>query len=171
MNKVFCVGLGLICAALMGLPKISQAQGGPTLTLAGGSLRYDLQGSGTVGFSAVRVGIPVSSRITIEPGVTVGGLGSRRGGAYPMLIPEVQVQARWSAGSIQPFVGVGVGAFFDLRGNRQGSNLSSTMISGVIGARSQLKSKWNAQAELRARGIDQFRGNTVELTAGVSRRL
>ena len=44
------------------------------------------------------------------------------------------------------------------------------MISGVIGARSQLNSKWNAQAELRARGIDQFRGNTVELTAGVSRR-
>ena len=123
-----------------------------------------------MGFSAVRVGIPVSSRITIEPGVTVGGLGSRRGGAYPMLIPEVQVQARWSAGSIQPFVGVGVGAFFDLRGNRQGSNLSSTMISGVIGASSRLNSKWNAQAELRARGIDQFRGNTVELTAGVSRR-
>ncbi len=170
MNRIFLIGLGLVCTVLMGHPETIQAQGRPTLTLAGGSLRYDLQGSGTVGFSAVRVGIPVSRLITIEPGVTVGGLGSRNGQAYPMLIPEMQVQARWRAGQIQPFVGVGVGAFFDLRGNRQGSALSSTMISGVVGARTQLSSKWSAQAEVRARGIDQFRGNTVELTAGMARR-
>ena len=119
MNKVFCVGLGLICAALMGLPKISQAQDGPTLTLAGGSLRYDLQGSGTVGFSAVRVGIPVSSRITIEPGVTVGGLGSRRGGAYPMLIPEVQVPFNplwvWASAHFLIFAEIGKAATYPPR--------------------------------------------------------
>jgi hypothetical protein len=170
MDKIFGWGLVLFNILLLEISQPVQAQGLPTLTLAGGQMRYDRQGSGTVGFSAVRIGIPVSKQITIEPDVTVGGLGGRNGTAYPMLIPEVQVQASWKAGQIQPFVGVGVGAFFDLRGNRQGLNQASTMFSGVVGARSRISFKWSAQAEIRARAIDQFNGNTLELTAGVARR-
>lgn len=170
MKKTGALLTIIILTVIMSMSQSVYAQVRPNLTVAGGSLRYDLQGSGNVGFSSVRVGIPVSRVIIIEPGVTVAGLSSRNGNNYPMLIPEVQMKILGRQGLIQPFVGIGVGVFFDLRGNRQNSALSSTMFSGVIGARSQITPKWSAQTELRARGIDQFRGNTIEFTAGVARR-
>ena len=138
----------------------------PSLSLMGGVSQWDLSGTGTSPFGAVRLDVPLLFL------VAEGSVGIFRpkedGGTSTYVIPEAQLQWQIFPLLVKPYIGVGGGVFRSLSGPRGTSNtITASASAGVrvglplIGA--------GLRAELRVRGIGSgFGGSAAEWTAGVS---
>ena len=135
--------------------------------LAGGAFQYDLSGVGTTGFGALRVELPLTRFVLVEPGLTYARYTPQFADfAASLLFPEVQLQVQ-TAGRVRPFLGAGLGPAFAWGGGASETELS---LSGGAGVRADISPSWGARAELRIRAIDPFTGTAAEWTAGISRR-
>ena len=138
------------------------------LALVGGWFQYDLSGTGTVTFVGVRVDLPKSTRLIIEPGVTYTAYRPQSDNEkISLLIPELQFQLQLATGRVRPFLGVGAGAVLISGGVPAETEL---MLSGAGGFRFRLNDKWGLRTELRMRAIDPFTGTAAEWTGGASVR-
>ena len=144
----------------------------PSLSIVGGVSRYNLSGTGTAPFGAVRLDIPLLFVIAEGSlGVlrTNGDVASRT-----YVIPEVQLQWQLLPFLVKPYVGLGGGLFRTVSGTGTGtgtgssaSEITASASAGVrlgiplIGA--------GLRAEVRIRGIgSSFSGRATEWTLGVS---
>lgn len=165
--------LALLAAAAAALSTASPVAGQETMDalagLVGGAFQYDLDGTGTVPFGGIRLTLPMHRWVLLEPALTYAAYENDAGANIPLLIPEAQVQGRWTLGRVDPFVGVGLGGVFDLREDRGGKDLVVSTLSAAAGARARLGRGWSARAELRVRGVDDFAGSAAEWTLGIAR--
>ncbi|MDB4912457.1 MAG: hypothetical protein JWM95_101 [Gemmatimonadetes bacterium] len=160
----------LVVALLAGAtltPRIAHAQLPiPSLSVVGGVSSYDLSGTGTTPFGALRLEVPLIFLIA------EGSLGVMRpsegSGTHTYIIPEVQAQWQLLPFLVKPYIGVGGGLFRAISGPGTHANtITGSASAGVrvgvplIGA--------GFRAEARVRGIGSgFGGSAVEYTAGVS---
>jgi hypothetical protein len=150
---------------LLGLSSQLQAQSDTRgqLSLLSGPAPYDLSGTGT-GLST-RIGLTLDSGIPtlrFEP-----SLGVLLASGNNLFLPEVSLQAV-AGGRFRPYVGVGAGAAWQFDGN--GTALRATL-HAALGARLPLSDPWGLRAEIRARSVDPWAGETVDLAVGVTRNV
>jgi hypothetical protein len=143
----------------------------PGVAVTGGISQYDLSGTGTRKFAAMRVQVPVLSHLVIEPGL--GFMDYRIQGQRPaprarLWFPEVQVQAEAQLGPVRPYLGAGGGlAVESLLGERG----TEPTLSAAGGARIDLPGNWGLEGELRIRAIDPWTGTTADWGISVITRL
>ena len=148
----------------------------PSLSIVGGVSRYNLSGTGTAPFGAVRLDIPLLFVIAEGSlGVlrTNGDVASRT-----YVIPEVQLQWQLLPFLVKPYVGLGGGLFRTVTGTGTstgtstgtGSNASDITASASAGVRLGIPLIGaGLRAEVRVRGIgSSFSGSATEWTLGVS---
>jgi hypothetical protein len=139
---------------------------GRALGAVGGAWEYDLSGTGTSGFGGVRLEMPVSSVVIIEPGLTYAQYSPQFGGRVHYLIPELQAQLQ-VPGRVSPFLGAGGGLSYAWG---EGASATDLTLSAGVGTRVRFSELWSARAEFRARSIDPFHSTIAEWTLGISRR-
>jgi hypothetical protein len=164
---ISCVALAGLMSAVA-LPRVADAQLPlPSMSLMGGVSQWDLSGTGTSPFGAIRVQIPL---VVI---IAEGSLGVFRPkedvGTRTYIIPEAQLQWQILPFIVRPYIGAGAGMFSAISGpNPHRSDLTLSASAGVrvgvplVG--------WGLRAELRVRGIGSgFTGSAAEWTLGVSK--
>jgi hypothetical protein len=102
--------LGMVCAiptqAQRSLP---EARPRPAVTFMAGPSAYDLSGTGTAAFGAVRFDVPVGRVFILEPGVAIFRYTAQSADAITYLFPEVSFQAQVPGGGVRPYLGGGIG--------------------------------------------------------------
>jgi hypothetical protein len=141
----------------------------PAVAVMLGVAQYDLSGTGTEGFVALRVDLPMSDYLYAEPNFGYMSYRSQGGDVVRHLTAEVQLQGSFPFGRWRPYLGGGAGGFFDLRKQRAGAELVRPTVSGAGGVRVALPADLGARGELRVRGIGKsFSGTAAEWSAGLS---
>jgi hypothetical protein len=140
----------------------------PRFEIAGGVSKFDMSGTGTAPFGAVRVDLPLTALI-LE-----GSLGAFRpqeqfGVRHTYIVPEGQIQLQLFPTLIRPYIGVGGGwvravSGPDPRRNDATGSLSAGIRAGLPGL------PFSLRGELRVRGIGNgFPSSASEWTIGLSR--
>ena len=81
------------------------------------------------------------------------------------------MQAPLGGGRVAPYLGLGGGGAFDLRGAAYGGSYNTYTASGATGVRTWLSDNFGLRGELRVRGIGKsFGGSAAEWTLGTSWR-
>jgi hypothetical protein len=157
----------VLFAAALFVPRAAHAQlPVPSLALVGGVSNYDLSGTGSTAFGAVRVDVPLLAVIA------EGSLGMMRpkeqDGTRTYVIPEVQLQYQLFPLLVRPYLGVGGGVFKAIAG--PDPQRSDFTLSAAAGVRATIPLiGFGVRAEARVRGIGSgFSGSSTELTVGVS---
>lgn len=159
----------LWCIVLATAPPLS-GQAKPTLaaSVSGGYSSYDLAGTGGGFVGAVGLSWSPVKFLVVEPGMSFftykpDFVDTRQ--SY--LFPEVSIQAQAGSGRVLPFIGVGAGGSFVVGGiGRTQGTLHAT-----IGLRMDVGDGWGLRTEARARSIDPWVGNTLDILVGLSRRM
>jgi hypothetical protein len=138
----------------------------PHVSLMGGVAQFDLSGTGTARFGAVRVDLPVFFAIA------EGSLGVFRPkedpGRRTYMIPEVQLQWQFLPFVVKPYLGAGVGYFRATSGPSPHPSDVTLSASGGVRVAAPLI-PLGVRGELRVRGIgSRFTGSTAEWTIGVT---
>jgi hypothetical protein len=181
--------LALFCA-LAAVPTL-RAQDSPfprVLALVAGPAEYDLAGNGWSWTAAVRLGIPLTSALVLEPGLGFFTYSSQFGGdRVSFFLPEVTLQLQYPGQRVQPYLGVGAGAALMIEGYDQslGSlgpiwgelDLSAEpriepSAHASVGLRAEVVQNWGVLGEARVRNISFFKANNaiMEVVLGFTRR-
>ena len=144
------------------------------LSVTAGRVDYDLSGVGSTSGLAVRARKDFTSNIGLE----LRGLFARpcqqfqsctEVGPATLFVPEAQLQYRWSAGRLEPFVGAGLG-LSALRSSFH-TDVDPT-VSFSAGTAVRLTDRLALNGEFRLRGHQfRFAGSSTEVNAGLSWRL
>ena len=160
---------GLVIGAAAFAPARTSAQLPiPRFEIAGGISKFDMSGTGTAPFGAVRVDLPITALIF------EGSLGAFRpqeqfGVRRTYIVPEGQVQLQLFPTIIRPYIGVGGGwvraiSGPDPRRNDVTGSLSAGIRAGLPGL------PFSLRGEVRVRGIGKgFSSSASEWTIGLSR--
>jgi hypothetical protein len=132
------------------------------LSLLVGPAPYDLAGTGTGGSGRLGLSWSPAGRVVIlEP-----SLGVLAASGNNLLVPELSLEAEAGRGRFRPYVGAGAGAAWAFDGN--GPAWRATL-HALVGVRLALPPGWGLRAELRARSVDPWTGEAVDLGVGFTR--
>jgi hypothetical protein len=144
------------------------------LAITAGRVDYDLSGVGSTSGFAVRARRDFTSALGLE----LRGLFARpcqqfqsckEVGPATLFVPEAQLQYRWTAGRLEPFVGAGLG-LSALRSSFH-TELDPT-VSFSAGTAVRLTDRLALNGEFRLRGHEfRFVGTSTEMNVGLSWRL
>jgi hypothetical protein len=155
----------LALAAACVLPGAARAQSVSEFSIGGGIMDYDLSDVGQTLTLNARGVAPLSRTFVLEPGILWARPDLQGGGEATLLIPEVQVQARFPLGPVAPYLGVGVGAalaFMD------GDDDHDVAFSGGAGLRVDAGGLLGFVLDGRVHGLGtDFSASTAELTLGL----
>jgi hypothetical protein len=141
--------------------------GRTAISVLAGPSPYDLAGTGTGFAAAVRVDVPSGRILIIEPGVGFFRYRNDADRTVSYILPELSLQVQVPSRVVRPYAGAGVGFAEFLSG--RGTTFATLHAAG--GVRIDLGSVWGIRGEVRLRAIDPFKGNTTDLTAGITRKL
>ncbi len=136
------------------------------ITLIGGASQYDLSGTGTAPFVAVRYERLVTRALVLEGGVEYLTYSPQFGDRRHHVFPEVMIQLQVPGGSLRPYVGAGAGLSFGTGAFR---SLVDLTLAGAGGFRIITSSAWSMRAELRVRSVDPWTGVTADWGFGIAR--
>jgi hypothetical protein len=131
--------------------------------VAGGVAQFDLSGTGTAPFAALRLDRELTSWLVLD-----GALGLLRPDEQvterrTYLIPEAQLQVQLANGMIRPYLGAGVGYMKAV----SGAPRSYGIFSGSGGARVSVSPLVDVRGELRVTGVS---ATLAQWTLGLARR-
>ncbi len=153
-------------AAAFALPGAVRAQSISEFSVGGGIMDYDLSGVGQALTLNARAVAPLSRTFALEPGILWARPELQDGGEATLLIPEVQLQARFPLGAVTPYVGAGVGAalaFVD-----DGDDDHEVAFSGGAGVRIDAGGLLGFVLDGRVHGLGtELTASTAELTLGL----
>jgi len=159
-----------LCAAAMlaGTSRPADAQLPiPSVSLMGGVSQFDLSGTGTAPFGAVRLQIPLVFVIA-EGSLGVFRPKEQDGRQRTYIIPEAQLQWQILPFLVKPYLGLGAGVFRAVSGPEpHRSEFTGSASAGVRVAVPVIGVGF--RGELRVRGIGSgFNGSAAEWTVGVT---
>lgn len=158
-----------VLAILTVLPAPAAAQQPErALMVIAGPSQYDLGGTGTAPFGAVRLALPLGRTFVFEPGLTYLSYTSQFDPRIHHILPEAQLQAQLPGETFRPYLGAGLGASLAVS---EGDEVMDLTLSGAAGVRVLLGSGWMLGGELRVRVIDPWTGTTADWGFGLGRRL
>lgn len=138
---------------------IAQSAQRSELSLLLGPAPYDLAGTGTGGTGRLGLSWALGrGTVALEP-----SLGVLLASGNNLLLPEISLEAAVGHSRFRPYVGAGAGAAWAFDGN--GPTWRATL-HAMIGARLALSDGWGLRGELRARSVDPWIGETVDITVG-----
>jgi hypothetical protein len=161
-----CALVALCLLAPVG-PAFAQAGSRLALSVAVGPSPYDLSGTGTGFAAAAELSWRPVVGLVVEPGLTYFTYQSQFAERVHYLMNELSVQGELPLGSVRPFLGGGVGFARVVSGPEQ----TVATLHAVGGIRVDLSQAWGARAEMRARAVRPWTGNTVDFLFGLSRAL
>ncbi|HEX9937753.1 MAG TPA: outer membrane beta-barrel protein [Longimicrobium sp.] len=148
----------------------AQATGGTGVSFSGGTMNYDLSGTGNTPALALRADFPLASVFRLEAGVVAARPDQQFGDDPTFIIPEVQLQAQLPLGRVAPYVGAGIGMTRQFE-SEVGSN-SDVAFSAGAGARVALAQRLAGIVDGRVHAIGSgFTGTTAELSVGLRWRM
>jgi opacity protein-like surface antigen len=161
--------LSFVCAlSIVGVSTAHAQSAWGDLSVSAARIDYDLSGTGSAAGVAVRTTRDVTSNVRVE----FGGLFAKPAqqfGPSTLFMPEAQLQYRWSAGRVSPYVGGGIGAA--LVKSDFHTNWDPTL-SVAAGTGVRLTDRLGVTGEFRLRGHQfDFVGTTAEISAGLAWRL
>ena len=155
----------LIVLAASAVEAQDGAWGNLSVSLA--RLDYDLSGTGHAPALAVRTTRDLTANVRLE----VGGVFAKpeqQFGPSTLFMPEAQLQYRWQAGRLAPYVGGGVGTA--LVKSDFHSDWDPTL-SFAAGSAVRLTRRVDVTGEFRLRGHEwNFTGTSAEFSAGLAWR-
>ncbi len=137
--------------------------------LVGGPTNYDLSGTGWSWGVAGRLDVPLARFLLLEPGLGFFTYRAQFDARFSFVLPELSLQAQLPGRTVRPYIGVGGGGAFVVRGPGD----SEPTVHAAIGVRTLVTPHWGLRFEGRARNITVFEGNNsmLEFGFGISRRL
>jgi hypothetical protein len=135
--------------------------------LVSGVSWYDLDARGSGPMVAVRVDLPITPGLRVEPGLGYLGYREESGERVHQLLPEFQLQLQLTGERFRPFLGGGLGASWE-RGPE--GDLSELTVSGGGGLRVLLSPDWRMTGEARFRGVGPWGGSMSDLLIGIGGR-
>lgn len=146
------------------------ADGRLLLGFALGASQFDLSGTGTTPFVALRLVFEANRFLLLEPGLGAMRPDEQLGRQVTYLLREAQVQLQVPGKVVRPYLGVGGGAIMAI--DDDGNSDTELTLSAAGGLRIRLGSGPALVTELRVRGIgSEFTGSSAEWTAGLTWRL
>lgn len=144
-------------------PSALQGQTEMSVGLVGGASQYDLSGTGTTGFAALRFDVvPERARFLVfEAGLQYFRYEAQSADHERIWFPEASLQLQLPSRVVRPYVGIGAGYGF--------SSESEPTLSASVGSRFRIASQWSLRTELRVRAVDPWTGTTADWGLGVSR--
>jgi len=171
----FRVVVSWVFAFVVGAASAAQAQGAwQDIKLSASGIDYDLSGTGRT------TGVVASVTRTLSPhlALEMRSLFARPCqqfqsctdvGPASLIAPEAQLQYRWTAGRLEPYVGAGLGASM-LRSSFH-TDWDPT-VSFAAGTGVRLTDRLAVTGEFRLRGHEwRFTGTTTEIAAGLAWRV
>jgi hypothetical protein len=163
----------IAAAAAAPAPAAAQEAPGrsPVLSVSGGMTQYDLSGTGTVPFTALRAQIPVSRHFLVEPGATYMSYrnqGDIQAPRWHVLLPEVQLQAQLPGRTLRPYLGVGAGYSRERLESLTVNDLTAAVAAGL---RINLPAGFSAGTELRVRAVDPTHGSMADWGVSIGRHI
>ena len=138
----------------------------PELSLLAGYSSYDLAGTGSAAAAGLFVDYPVLSFLRVEAGSGFIRYSDPTSSAHRSTVfPEVGVRAGIYFGSVQPYLGAGLGVSEPVS---SGSGSSQFTLHGVGGLRFLLAPRFSVKGEMRFRSVDPFHGSTADFMGGVA---
>lgn len=137
------------------------------LTVTAGPSQYDLSGTGTAPFAAIRAMLPFHAALSVEPSLGWMSYDTQSDARSTLWFPEAQLVAHPWTGLVRPYVGAGAGLGFV---SGPGDDEIETTLSVALGALFDLNDTWGVRGELRMRAIDPWVGTTADWGLGVTRR-
>ena len=143
----------------------------PAVVLAAGLSQWDLSGTGSSPYLALRGDAPLGTRWVLgEVGVGYFSTDEQFGQRRSYLVPEAQLQLQWPLRIASPYLGVGGGWIRGSGGGQSGTEVTTSIAAGLRVA--SVTSPLGMRAELRVRGIgSEYTGSAAEWTAGASWRV
>lgn len=161
----------VLCVSALSVVGVSTAHAQSAwgdLSVSAARIDYDLSGTGSATGVAVRATRDLTSNVRLE----FGGLFAKpdqQFGPSSLFMPEAQLQYRWNAGRLSPFVGGGIGTA--LVKSDFHTNWDPTL-SVAAGTGVRLAERFGVTGEFRLRGHQwDFVGTTAEISAGLVWRL
>ena len=164
MKPARCIIAALAVAAATASAASAQET---TLEVVAAASQYDLSGTGTERYVAIRGTAPFISIFRIEAGVGYMNYRSQGNDRIHIVLPEAQAQLDLLHGSIKPYVGAGVGVALS---RAEGETDFDQTLSAAFGARIDIGNGWFSGAELRVRSIDPWVGSTGDWGIRLGRR-
>ena len=162
MRLTLIVVCGLLVTRVASLDAQTQMVG-----VAGGVSQYDLSGTGTEPFGAVRYGFTPAraSAVVLEGNLQYFRYRQQFGERRHHIFSEVMVQLQLPRGAFRPYLGAGAGFSF---ANGSGDQADFT-VAGAGGIRLVTQSRWIFGAELRVRAVDPWVGTTADWGLSIAR--
>jgi hypothetical protein len=160
------VRLAAAVTALLFVARAATAQGirpRSEIGIAGGVAQWDLSGTGTAPFAALRVDRELTSWLILDGALGVLRPAEQVTERRTYLIPEAQLQVQLANGMIRPYLGAGVGYMKAI----SGSSRSYGIFSGSGGARVTVSPLLDVRGELRVTGVS---ATLAQWTLGLARR-
>jgi hypothetical protein len=153
------------CLVTLGPASAGMAQSAQRseLSLLLGPAPYDLAGTGTGGTGRLGLSWALGGTVALEP-----SLGVLVASGNNLLLPEISLEVAVGHKRFRPYVGAGAGAAWAFDGNGPAWR---TTLHAMIGARLAPSDGWGLRGELRARSVDPWIGETVDITVGFTRQV
>jgi hypothetical protein len=149
-------------------PSMGAAQeSGRAVSVLAGPSQYDLAGTGTTPFVALRLDLPVHRRLVLEPGFAYLSYESQGGARIHHVLPEAQLHVTGVGDAFRPYLGGGIGASWATSAADDEIDLTLSVATGL---RVRAGSGWILRGELRVRAIDPWTGTTADWGVGVGKR-
>ena len=161
------LGLPLFALAISILtPTPADAQRIASWSIGGGVVRYDLAETGTAPAATLRLEVPVTRTVLLEPGIMVAYPNQDVGRQW-IVLPQAIVQYRLSPGaSVEPYVGGGAGVALGFED--EGASEVDVLLTGALGARIGTASPIGFVIDARAHAIGfDADASLFELTLGL----
>jgi hypothetical protein len=131
--------------------------------LSGGVAQFDMSGTGTAPFAAVRLEHEFTSWLVADGALGVLRPDEQLTQRRVYLVPEAQLQVQHAFGGVRPYFGVGMGMLKSVSGPER----NYAIFSGATGARVALRDAVDLRGELRVTGQS---ATLAQWTLGLARR-
>ena len=159
------LAVAALCLALSTMPAFAQsiARSRSGLGLSVGVAQFDMSGTGTAPFGALRLERELTSWLVGELALGLIRPDEQIASRSTYVVPEAQLQLQRTFGRVRPYVGAGLGMLKSLNGSAR----TYAIFSGATGARVAMTNALDLRGELRVTGQS---ATLAQWTLGLARR-
>ncbi|MDB4885791.1 MAG: hypothetical protein JWN79_1229 [Gemmatimonadetes bacterium] len=131
--------------------------------LVAGPVQFDMSGTGTTAFGALRADQELTSWLVLEQSLGVLRPDEQTQSRRTYVMPELQLQTQATFGRVRPYLGLGVGVLHSVSGGSR----NYAVASGSVGARTAVAPTLDLRTELR---VTAQAATLAQWTLGLARR-
>lgn len=164
-RSLHTIAVAALCLALSAMPSLAQSMGRARsgLGLSAGVAQFDMAGTGTAPFGALRLERELTSWLVGDLALGLIRPDEQISSRQTYVVPEAQLQVQRTLGRVRPYLGAGMGMLKSLNGSAR----TYAIFSGATGARVAVTNALDLRGELRVTGQS---ATLAQWTLGLARR-